>query len=64
MVTRTQALLLGRPNPVNKELEIKINAPCRYNKESEVSNLQSKIQLLGLAVSQYIAAKTLMKKQN
>lgn len=31
MVTRTQALHLGRPSPVNKELEIKINPPRNYN---------------------------------
>jgi hypothetical protein len=63
MVTRIQALHLGRPSPVNKELEININPPCSYNKHREVLILQPKIQLLSLAISQYIAAKTLMKKQ-
>ena len=63
MVTRTQALHLGRPGPVNKESEININPPSSYNKHREVLTLQPKIQLVGLAVSQYITAKTLIKKK-
>jgi hypothetical protein len=58
MVTRTQALHLGRPSPINKELDIKINTPFSYNKNKEVLILQSEIQSLGLAISQYIAAIT------
>jgi hypothetical protein len=63
MVTRTQALHLGRPGPVNKELEININPPSSYNKHREVLTLQPKIQLIRLAISQHITAKTLIKKK-
>jgi len=63
MVTRTQALHLERPSPVNKELEINIYPPCSHNKHREVHFLQPKIQLLGLAIPQHIATKTLIKKQ-
>jgi len=51
MVTRTQALHLGKPSPVNKELEININPPCSYKKHREVLTLQPKIQLFGVAIS-------------